>query len=431
MGSPNGKRTPKLKRSREEEPFETITTPVPSTPSQETIVLSQTPLSKKKRRFAQMRQLTGDEALYIAKFIEKRGLNATKKNQMTLNDSEGKPEISLIHFDFDSQAPFRLLYDGLPYIPADDKGDLVLQRECIQIVKKKGLDIGVEKDLQNLKMALVLSFWVAGNDLETRIQHVLSEDASPLLHDGVHQQQVWTFDQSQRIKELEQKVSEGIKQNSERIDYVEQNSKQNSERIDYVEQNSFKEIKQNSERVDRLENSVAQLKSLKQSVAQLQNRYTGANPFFFYSQCSRLINEQLRKGMLEPNAQDWLLGITTMLDTLPVFQGFVYRGIDLAGFSREEIHSQFCTIGSIYCDGALTSTSSKEEVARHFVTLEEPGHGVIMMIQHFSGRCIQEFVANEYKWEHEILFKPRTKFQVVNFERLGAHNYKAWLREIP
>ena len=37
--------------------------------------------------------------------------------------------MSLNNFDFDPKAPFRLVYDGLPYIPVDGKGDMVLQRE--------------------------------------------------------------------------------------------------------------------------------------------------------------------------------------------------------------------------------------------------------------------------------------------------------------
>ena len=75
-------------------------------------------------------------------------------------------------------------------------------------------------------------------------------------------------------------------------------------------------------------------------------------------------------------------------------------------------------------------TSAVEGVACHSAELDGPGLHVITVIEHFSGKFIREVVANEYNWEHKDLFKPQTKFQVVQWKHQGDE-LVVWLREIP
>jgi hypothetical protein len=127
-----------------------------------------------------------------------------------------------------------------------------------------------------------------------------------------------------------------------------------------------------------------------------------------------MINEQHRKGCLEPEMAKWTTAIISHMDSLSPCPGWVFQGMDVSScFTEVDVERLFCIPGRIYTDKAFMSTSWKDSVAWDFATPNDPKPmgSVILIIKHHSGKFIRQFVTEEYKQEEEVLITPGTQFR--------------------
>jgi hypothetical protein len=152
------------------------------------------------------------------------------------------------------------------------------------------------------------------------------------------------------------------------------------------------------------------------------------NPFFFYSICSKFINGQYREGKLEPKVYEWAWAMSRQLQLLHPSPGRAFRGVDVSDFSDDQIAKRF--LSGEYCDEAFTSASLSYDVAIWFASVEGSTKRIIFTIDHHSGRCIEDKVADEYKWEKELLFQPKTRFKLLNWKKVSPSQVEVYLQEM-
>eukprot|EP00977_Amphora_coffeiformis_P005194 scaffold1112_cov92-Amphora_coffeaeformis.AAC.30 len=150
------------------------------------------------------------------------------------------------------------------------------------------------------------------------------------------------------------------------------------------------------------------------------------NPVYFYSKCCTA-NGEVRKPNPDPKAVQEIVAITFFLDSLPSHPGVCYRGIDLLDMPPQWLEN---TLRSReFCDAGCTSTSLSQSVAWHFASLGAcetyTPRRLILVIQQKTGRYVKEYVADEFKWEEEIILKPKTRLRIIGYGKGDAPNLPA------
>jgi hypothetical protein len=160
---------------------------------------------------------------------------------------------------------------------------------------------------------------------------------------------------------------------------------------------------------------------------------------FHHSHCT-IYNSCIRKGLWEPPLVTYVGQMDhAIAHVIPPCPGTVYRGVNSW---NTDFYTKVDTTGKIFSDEACLCSSGKECVAEHHSVGDDVTqcHPVLLKIQHFSGRKIVDYVAEQYKWEDEYLFPRKTRFLVEFAEYhdkpIDVHGRKikvlyATLREIP
>ncbi|MER7557005.1 putative T7SS-secreted protein [Nocardioides sp. NPDC126508] len=109
-----------------------------------------------------------------------------------------------------------------------------------------------------------------------------------------------------------------------------------------------------------------------------------------------------------PEVQQRIDNAVEGLDKLPSYEGTTFRGTNLPDFVLEQIEST-----GKYSDPAFSSSSTKIEVARSFIS-DWGSNPTIMRIEGHSGTDVRPFSAAQ--GETEYLFKPGNQFDVLRNE---------------
>jgi hypothetical protein len=157
------------------------------------------------------------------------------------------------------------------------------------------------------------------------------------------------------------------------------------------------------------------------------------SPLYYYSKCCT-VNSVIRRGKPDPVAIEEMRSIVRCLDQLAPHPGRCFRGLDLDDFPDAWLCQTFIP-GGVYCDVGFTSASIKWEVAWHHASAQTKGRDgpdrrLVMVIYHSSGRYINDFVAEEFKWEEEMLFKPNTRFLIESVDHSKPDHVLVYAKEI-
>jgi hypothetical protein len=133
------------------------------------------------------------------------------------------------------------------------------------------------------------------------------------------------------------------------------------------------------------------------------------------------MNEFLRTGHINGEPLDVVAqrvqAAVDGLDQLPTHTGDVlYRGTNLPDEVFDSLKN-----GNDFSDPAFTSSSLSFDNAENFIDLKKPNQTVFVIEDSFSGVDIRPF--SSAQGEAEILFKPSTKFDIVDVEDVDGVRY--------
>jgi hypothetical protein len=153
--------------------------------------------------------------------------------------------------------------------------------------------------------------------------------------------------------------------------------------------------------------------------------------FSYTTSAYKFINDSLRlHGVqnLRGGAQRKVERILSGLEKLQPYEGIVWRGCG------EDVGRYFdLEVGSVFCDKAFLSTSTKKDVAvnSNFLPMT---NGFVFEISHHSGKEITA-LSNEGENECEVLFLPDTKYRIERVQEGVTFGYKTnvtcvWMTEV-
>lgn len=137
----------------------------------------------------------------------------------------------------------------------------------------------------------------------------------------------------------------------------------------------------------------------------------------------KTINERIRKNPEDPRAQQDIRLLTMALDLLAPFEGIVYRGVNSDMLSWVDT----LNLGDTFIWSAPISTSKEKRIGR-------ANGPILFIITSKQGRIVEDYAVYNGPGmnEHEVLFKPGTKFKVlgVSIPYPGFSNREIFIEEI-
>jgi len=134
---------------------------------------------------------------------------------------------------------------------------------------------------------------------------------------------------------------------------------------------------------------------------------------FYTRKGDEVVNKALREDSIVPGSDlDQTINFMNQtLDKLPAHKGVVYRGIKGESFDDFEV-------GSVYSDKGFMSTTV-EPLGVTFKDIAEKGalkprRRTVLVIQSESGKYIEPLTFVNFAGENEVLFKPGTRFRIVD-----------------
>lgn len=313
--------------------------------------------------------LTVEESFAVAHYL--KGIpddHPNRNKRLTFSDLPEKPKISLSPWAYDDKAPFLLAVrkTGCHYIPKGEKADGFLLNLTIKEIRQK------KHKVTNPSLIFDIFDGLNGYAIQGALERVENVFKNATLLNYLD-----NFAQEDNVQEV-------VNQIHARFLQVEAANKAIDQKIDAVEVKVDAKLAAVDAKMD-----ATRAKSL------LELRCT-------------TLNNALR---LHPD-NAWALSradsVDQYLESLPLFTGKCYRGVNAKGVSRPTVLG-WNQENSEYTDEGFTTASLLPEVAWKYAGVD-PNNRVIFEIQSKMGRVIPSDVGDDK--EKEISFKRGTKFLI-------------------
>lgn len=126
-------------------------------------------------------------------------------------------------------------------------------------------------------------------------------------------------------------------------------------------------------------------------------------------------NDTKAISLSKPEIDNYVKQMTAAMKNAPVFQGDVHRGIEFMDESEFNAFYESLGIGNIFVDKGFMSTDINSKIAKVFSNSNFTAN---IKVESKSGVPISE-LSKYNKNETEVLFKPNSKFEIVDVKKVG------------